>query len=71
MLSSLLKALFVALFLAVYDLWFKNFYYSYVKEQTGTLGIGEAMLGYLIPIALAYLCAVIIARRFGRREEPA
>jgi hypothetical protein len=64
MLGTLLRIAIISVFLATYELYFKQLYEQYLSSQGQSYGFHFAVLGYFIVLSLAYVVSHILVRRY-------
>jgi hypothetical protein len=69
LLSTIVKALFLAGGLALWNLYLQPIYGEWLKMQGKVMGFGELMLGYFIVILVSWSVAALITRRLNGREK--
>jgi len=60
--SSLVKAAFLALALAAWQLFLQPLWNAFIQAQGRTVGFGETALGYFIVIVVAWGLASLVTR---------
>jgi hypothetical protein len=69
LLSTIVKALFLAGGLALWNLYLQPMYEEWLRMQGKVMGFGELMLGYFIVILVSWSIAALITRRLNGREK--
>jgi hypothetical protein len=69
MIRIFIRLMVFAAFLAGWEVYGKPLYLAYLEAQGAPYGFGEAMIGYMIPLALATLVAAFLNRRLHHEGE--
>jgi hypothetical protein len=69
LLATIVKALFLAGGLALWNLYLQPIYEEWLKVQGKVMGFSELMLGYFIVILVSWGVAALVTRRLNGREK--
>jgi hypothetical protein len=69
LLATIVKALFLAGGLALWNLYLQPIYEEWLKMQGKVMGFGELMLGYTFTILISWGLAAIITRKLERNGD--
>jgi hypothetical protein len=68
-LSTLVKACFLALALTAWQLFLQPLYNEWIQMQGRAVGFGETMLGYVVVILVAWTLAALVMRTLGGGDK--
>ena len=60
--KSLIKLIIVCASLAFHELWFKPVYIGWLEAQSKLYDMGNALIGYLMIVGVAWLLAYFVTR---------
>ncbi len=62
--KTIIRLLVMSACLAVYELFVKPLYYSYLQER-GSQGFGTVMIGYFAVLLVGYIISRLVVRGWG------